>query len=499
MIKFDTVSRWQFRGTSTVYGAGGRRARARDGRAMRCAVRRWHRAKRGRADQQLAPATHPLDLTRLSRPTSLVQPRLGAILPRLSTLFARIGVPRGRAMRQAFSLRMYARGSGPLIAPQELERKRISGAVHCRHRPDEQRGLAFRVGGIGVGSSASISLVAEVSSSQRAAKLLTFVLQAKPRVAVLVRRHAQGALPTREAARGIRRTRSAPFSDAPLLCVFIPLVPYQHLSTLARRQREISTSVSMGGRVTAARSNGEACEPGPVYKHADAEARAWDAEAQLRDVEPDSDAACVDDDEEQALSAHTIDGLRATTYADFAAANGCGAGEGDGRGGDGVRRRGRRSSSSTPAASAPAAKHARRIPNALERPRPSLRTLLSERLRGARATCAESDYEQHRRKSSMPPPPTHRARSVHGVSNAPRREPRAARAAAPHHVLKSTRGGAVRCVRRPRRFAIFHTIFAAAADVATPQLGRILTDMLISTKLWGLEPANHTANGPGHR
>ncbi|KAJ7073342.1 hypothetical protein B0H15DRAFT_869229, partial [Mycena belliarum] len=161
--------------------------------------------------------------------------------------------------------------------------------------------------------------------------------------------------------------------DAPLLCVFIPLVPYQHLSTLARRQREISTSVSMGGRVTAARcipcltsrrldlprvgrlipictrgdavdrSNGEACEPGPVYKHADAEARAWDAEAQLRDVEPDSDAACADDDEEQALSAHTIDGLRATTYADFAAANGCGAGEGDGRGGDGVRRRGRRS------------------------------------------------------------------------------------------------------------------------------------------------------------
>ncbi|KAJ7088863.1 hypothetical protein B0H15DRAFT_949494 [Mycena belliarum] len=67
---------------------------------------------------------------------------------------------------------------------------------------------------------------------------------------------------------------------------------------------------------------------GEVYEHADAEARAWDAEAQLRDVEPDSDAACAEDDEEQALSAATIDGLRAMMYTDFGVANGCGAGNG---------------------------------------------------------------------------------------------------------------------------------------------------------------------------
>ncbi|KAJ7070435.1 hypothetical protein B0H15DRAFT_870459 [Mycena belliarum] len=46
-----------------------------------------------------------------------------------------------------------------------------------------------------------------------------------------------------------------------------------------------------------------------VYEHAD-------TEAQLGAVEPDSDAACADDDEEHDLSA------RATTYTDFAWANG---------------------------------------------------------------------------------------------------------------------------------------------------------------------------------
>ncbi|KAJ7099326.1 hypothetical protein B0H15DRAFT_1018595, partial [Mycena belliarum] len=159
-------------------------------------------------------------------------------------------------------------------------------------------------------------------------------------------------------------------------------------------------------------SNGEACEPSPEYEYADAEARAWDAEAQLRHVEPDGDAACADDDEEQALSARTIDGLRATTYADFAAVNGCGTREWERR-----RRRTTQGASQEAhqpqlfSASAPAAKHARHRARA-PRPFPT-----------ARATCAELDYEQHRRKSSLPPPPTHRARSFHAVCNAPRRQP----------------------------------------------------------------------------
>ncbi|KAJ7084540.1 hypothetical protein B0H15DRAFT_1023711 [Mycena belliarum] len=128
----------------------------------------------------------------------------------------------------------------------------------------------------------------------------------------------------------------------------------------------------------------------------------------------------------------------------------------NGKGGDGVRHRGRRSRASALAASAPAAKHARRIPAALERRRPSLQRLL-----GARTTCAESDYEQHRRKSPLPPPPTHRARSVRAVCNVPRQcRPRirgmrvgVAHARPTHYALKvrSRRRRALRATATPLR------------------------------------------------
>ncbi|KAJ7086826.1 hypothetical protein B0H15DRAFT_950339 [Mycena belliarum] len=141
----------------------------------------------------------------------------------------------------------------------------------------------------------------------------------------------------------------------------------------------------------------EAREPGlvpAVYEHADTEAQCGNA-SRLGDVEPDSDTNCANDDEEQDLSARAIDGLRATSSAAL-------------------------QRSSAPAASTPAGREACTLhPPHAQKP-PPFHT--PERL-AERATHAESDCEQHRRKSSPLPPRMHRARSAHDICNAPAASP----------------------------------------------------------------------------
>ncbi|KAJ7093325.1 hypothetical protein B0H15DRAFT_947463 [Mycena belliarum] len=195
-------------------------------------LRLARRRRRGSPHEGAAPgretvgadvlATHPLDLTRLSRPTSHVQPRLGAMLPPLSTSLAQTACkwerghvsdvtdaaapellmqfgarmqdglegPAACADEEAMHHRPTWRASGAgsateLLASHELERKRISGASPVI--PSSVSSMPFFTSGLLSGATLHFICVgaigvqlwqyfAEVSSSQRAAKLLRFML-----------------------------------------------------------------------------------------------------------------------------------------------------------------------------------------------------------------------------------------------------------------------------------------------------------------------------------